>query len=320
MKKVFLLFTIAISVFAAYGQKVVFMPAWIPQSQWAGYYMALQKGFYEDEGLDVEIIHPKLNSTSSAFQLLFMGKADIIAGHLASALKLRTKGYPITNVLQTSQRSSLCCITRYRVDSIQQLRNLTIARWKSEYGDSFDMINRDYSLDINWVPFIRDVNLFVYGAVDGILAYRYSEYVALVTSLGSINPKCVINAADYGYDYPEDGLYVSDYYLAKNRQTVVKFVRASMRGWEYARNHKDETLKYILDYMHENNIQTNSYAQKEMLRIVIEFQKDPITGDIDFSPISIDKFYHLCDNLKKIGRLPSSVKYSDFIKDLRPQH
>lgn len=319
MKKVLLLIFCAISVLSLYGQKVIFMPCWIEQAQWAGYYMALEHGFYKDEGLDVEIVHPALNTSYSAFEMLSTGKVNIVSGHLATALKLRSKGYPITNVLQTSQHSSVWCVTKYRVDSIQQLKNLTIARWKSEFGESFDLINSDYNLNINWVPFIRDINLFLFGAVDGILCSSYNEYLSVVTSMGNINPKCIIESADYGYDFPEEGLYVTNYYLNRNRKTVEKFVRASIRGWEYARAHQGEAVSYVLNLMRENNIQCNEYTQREMLKTILALQKNKMTGNQDFAPISLDEFYKLSDGLKRVGKLPSQVKYSDFIKDLRPR-
>lgn len=320
MKKIFIIVAVFISVLSVSGQKVVFMPGWIEQAQWAGYYMADKHGFYAEEGLDVEIVHPQVNSTVSAFEMLGSGKVNIVTGHLLTALKLRSKGYPITNVLQTSQRSSLCCVTKYRIDSIQQLQGKTIARWKSEFGECFDVINADYNLGINWIPYIRDVNMFVFGAVDGILCCKYNEYLSIMTSVGPIHPECVINAADFGYDYPEDGLYVTNYYLARNRKTVEKFVRASIRGWEYARNHSSEATSYVLELMRKNHIQTNTYSQREMLKVIFELQKNKLSGEIDFSPVSLEEFYKISENLDKAGKLSQQVKYTDFIKDLRPQN
>ena len=90
--------------------RIVFTPQWLPQAQFAGYYIAQEKGYYKDAGLDVDIVHP--TASVQATYMLSTGKADIISLFLVTALSFRNQGMDIVNVGQISQHSTILFVTK----------------------------------------------------------------------------------------------------------------------------------------------------------------------------------------------------------------
>ena len=101
------------------AQQIVFTPQWTPQAQFAGYYVAFDKGFYEEVGVKVEIKHP--STSYSAFNLLWEGSSDIITQQLVQAMIYIDQGMPLVNILQTSQQNGLMLVSRS--DSLRTLED-----------------------------------------------------------------------------------------------------------------------------------------------------------------------------------------------------
>lgn len=164
-----------------YGQseRIVFTPQWTPQSQFAGYYVAQAKGFYQEEGLEVVFDHP--SASSSALNRLEEGSSHIIGLQLIQAIKLIGDGVPLVNILQTSQRNSLMIVPRYNdIRSLEDLRGKKVGVWKAGFCELAYMLDRREKLNIEWIPFINYVNLFVSGAIDATVAMSFNEYLQIL--------------------------------------------------------------------------------------------------------------------------------------------
>ena len=123
-----LCFTV-ISLFNSAAQQITFSPQWTPQSQFAGYYAALEKGFYAEEGLDVSIVHP--TASYSSMSMLADGTADIITSELIQAMMTADDDIKYVNLLQTTQHSTLVLISRAGdVKKLSDLAGSRIGTWK----------------------------------------------------------------------------------------------------------------------------------------------------------------------------------------------
>ena len=305
---------IAFAWLPARVQKVVFMPQWTPQTQFAGSYVALEKGFYEEEGLDVNIVHFGGSSTESVVDKIQHHDADIITTQLLSAMLAREKGVKLINVLQTSQENGLMCVGHFPLDSPQALDSTRIGRWKVGFGEVCDVFCYRNDLHVQWIPYIQGINLFVSGAVDALLCYSYSEYLQLVLATGGIPEENRICFRDYGLDFPEDGVYVTERFYEKNRAAVDKFVRASRRGWDYAREHREEALDISMRFIRENNVTTNRTLQKMMLDEVLDLQVNQATGIADFAPVKRSVFESLNALLRETGHMKTDLKYEEMVR------
>ncbi len=297
-----------------FAQKVTFMPQWTPQSQFAGYYVALKKGFYTEEGLDVEIKHLSVNSTETATDYLLRDEVQITGMQLIQAMIARSNNTPLVNIFQLAQRTGLMCVSHTPIFAPSDLTNMKVGRWKAGYSDICEIINTQIDSKINWVPFINGINLFIYKAVDATLCYSYSEYIQLLQALGRIDQKNVIRYYDFGYTIPEDGLYVTEQYYSRNKQTIDKFVRATKRGWDYTRENIDEALEITKSYTDAANIITNDNFQRLMLEEYLRLQVNPRTNKPDYSPIDEHEFNKMIDDIFESGHIVKKINYKDVIK------
>ena len=315
MKRLSLVWLLLVSFLPARAQDVLyFMPQWTPQTQFAGYYVAVEKGFYAEEGLEVVIDHFGGSSTESVVDKLAHRNVDIITTQLISALLAREKGIKLVNVLQTSQVNGLMCAARFPIESPQSLEGAKIGRWKAGFGEVSDLFCYKNGLNVQWIPYIQGINLFVSGAVDALLCYSFSEYLQLVLATGGIPEGSVIRFRDFGLDFPEDGLYVTESYYKKNKELVDKFVRASRRGWEYAREHREEALEISMKVVRSYHVATNRTLQRMMLDEMLDLQVNPVTGVADFAPVNRKVFESLNAMLRETGHLKTEIKYEEMIR------
>lgn len=292
---------------------ITFMPQWTPQAQFAGYYVALEMGFYTEAGLDVTIKHLSSNSNQNCMEHLEKGDVDIVTNMLIGGMKERSKGFPIVNVLQTSQNTGLCCVAHKPVKSLEDLNGMKIGRWESGFAENATIAQNELGLDIHWVPYIYGVTLYIANAVDAALFYSYNELIQLYLSMGEVPADHIIFFNEYGYNYPEDGLFVTEAFYKANKDDVDKFVKASKKGWDYCRTHKKEALAIVRKYTTGHHIRTNDVHQEMMLRVVLTLQEDKNTHEATYAPVSKQLFDDMCRKGIEAGILSGKVEYSDFI-------
>ena len=252
-----------------YAQRIVFTPQWSPQSQFAGYYVAQEKGFYKKAGVEVDFQRP--SASYSAANRLLEGSSDIITQQLVQAMILIDRGMPIVHILQTSQRNSLVLVSRSdTLRTLQDLKGKKVGIWKAGFGDLAYIMDTEKELNIKWVPFLESVNLFLSGAIDATLAMDYNEYQKIRVSGHEDKP--VIRFSDTEYDYPEDGLYVSEDFYKLHPDKVKAFAEASRKGWEWAHEHPEETLDIVMKWVTKENVHTNRIHQKWMLEKILALQ------------------------------------------------
>lgn len=277
------------------AQRIVFTPQWTPQSQFAGYYVAQEKGFYKEAGIEVDIQHP--SASYSASYRLFKGTSDIITMQLLPAMVEIDRGMPLVNVLQTTQSNGLVIVSRGdTIRSFSDLKNKKVGVWKAGFGDLGYMVDSDMNLNIEWIPFLQGMNLYISGAVDATLAMSYNEYLQI--QMSGFEDKTMIRFADEGYDFPEDGVYVTIDYLRRYPDRVKAFVEASRKGWEWAHTHPKEALDIVLKVMEEEKIPINYVLQKWQLEEILRLQCAPGNKKPSFE-LNREKVDKLSDLLMK---------------------
>lgn len=296
------------SFMPAFAQQITFTPQWTPQSQFAGYYAALELGFYREAGIDVTITHP--TKTYSSINMLLDGSSDIITSELIQAVVATDNDIKLVNLMQTTQHSTLVLLARDKnIQNMPQLSGLRIGTWKVGFNEIPKMMDEEYRLNIDWIKFINPLNLYISGAIDATLAKSYSEQVLFTMS--GITPGSILKFSERGFDYPEDGLYVSEAFFKKNPQVCRKFAEASRKGWEWVRNNRKEALDIVMKYVKAENVPTNIYNQKIMLDIILDVQED-IEGQAPSYTLSEDDLDKLNMRLLRHGYISKPVEYKRF--------
>lgn len=296
------------SLVQSYAQHMTFTPQWTPQSQFAGYYAALENGYYADAGLDVSIVHP--TSSNNSMNMLKDGSSDIITSELIQAMMTSDDEVRLVNLLQTTQHSTLVLISRTKnVRDFSEVAGCRVGTWKVGFSEIPHMIDEEQQLDIEWVKLINPLNLYIAGAIDATLAKSYNELILF--SMSGITPGSVLNFSEHGYDFPEDGLYVSEAFYRKNPEQCRLFAEASRKGWDWVRNNRDEALDIVMKYVKESNVPTNRYNQKWMLDAILEAQEDARGGKPSYT-LDEDAFNRVNEALVKYGYIAKPIVYERF--------
>ena len=290
-------------------EKFIFTPQWTAQAQFAGYYVAQEKGFYKDAGLNVEIIHP--STTQPALKRIRNNESHATTLQLCQAIEIIDDGIELVNILQTSMNNAMVIVSRRGVDPLTQ-KGERVGIWSAGFGQLAKCMSVKEHLDYEWTPFATNVNLFVAGAIDATLAMSYNEYYQLMQTGLPLTEKCVYRFCDHGYNVQEDGVYMTREYYEKHRTEAKKFAEASRKGWEWAAAHPEETMNIVMKYVHENQIITNRVLQKLMLEEILRLQVDRESGKREFR-LRPDMVKRANDLMMECNLLEHEVTYEQII-------
>jgi NitT/TauT family transport system substrate-binding protein len=290
-------------------KKFIFTPQWTAQAQFAGYYVAKEKGFYKQAGLDVDIVHPSI--TQPAISRVRNNESQATTLGLCQALEVIDDGIPMVNILQTSMNTSLVLVSRKDVDPLKQ-PGMKVGIWSTGFGQLAICMSIKEHLNYEWVRFASNVNLFVSGAIDATLVMSYNEYYQLAQAGVKLTERNVYRFSNHDYNVQEDGLYMTRAYYDEHRDEARRFAQASKKGWEWAVAHPNETLDIVMDYVRREHIGTNRVLQKLMLAEVLNLLVDRESKKIEFRlrPDMVKKASQLMvENMM----LKNEVKYEQLI-------
>ncbi|KIC50121.1 ABC transporter substrate-binding protein [Tateyamaria sp. ANG-S1] len=245
---------------------------WVTQAQFAGYYVALEKGFYDEEDLNVTIKPggPDIAPT----QVLAGGGADVTVEWMPAALAAREKGLPMVNIAQPFKSSGmmLTCRKDAGVETTADFPGKTLGVWF--FGNEFPFLSWMSQLEIPTDGSDAGVEVLKQGFnVDPILngqaacvsTMTYNEYWQVIDAGLTPEELTVFKYEDNGVATLEDGLYVLEENLTDPafEDKMVRFVRASMKGWKYAEENPDEAAMIVLEY-DETGAQTEKHQKRMM--------------------------------------------------------
>mgnify|MGYP003778165261 CR=1 FL=1 len=241
---------------AAHAEAVTIQLKWVTQAQFAGYFVAQAKGFYKDAGLDVTIKPggPDVNPQ----QVLAGGGADVVVDWMPSALATREKGQPVVNIAQPFKRSGmmLTCRAETGIKAPTDFKDKTLGVWffGNEYPFMAWMAKLGYKTDgsAGGVKVIKqgfNVDPLIQKQADCISTMTYNEYWQVIDAGIPADQLVTFKYEDQGVATLEDGLYVMEDKLKDPAfvETMAKFVKASEKGWDYARANGDEAAQIVID-------------------------------------------------------------------------
>jgi NitT/TauT family transport system substrate-binding protein len=260
---------------------------WVTQGQFAGYYVAQAKGFYDEEGLTVEIkpggpdIAPE--------QVIAGGGADVITTWMAAGLAARERGVALVNIAQPFKNSGLLltCRKDEGVETTADFPGKTLGVWffGNEYPFYAWMAKLGLSTEggatgVEVLKQAFNVDPLIQKQAACISTMTYNEYGQVLKAGLTPEELTVFNYRDEGVGMLEDGLYALEDKLADPAfvAKMTKFVRASMKGWEYARANPEEAAQIVVD-----NDSTGAMTLEDQIYQVSEINKltEGSTGVLD---------------------------------------
>ncbi len=304
-----LLTVLLLAVLPVYAQKLVFTPNWTAQAQFAGFYVAQEKGFYREAGVDVEIVHPSVSEP--VMSRIIGGKCQVTMLMLPQAMEIIDRGVPLVNILQTSMNNGLMIISRRGKNPLTQ-KGARMGTWQAGSGLLGICMSNKENLDYEWVRYAANMNLFVTGALDGTLAMSYNEYYQLLQAGMPLDDKTVYRFCDHGYNIQDDGVYMTKAYYVRHRDQARRFADATRKGWEWAASHQEETLDIVMKYVRGNRVGTNRVLQELMLKEILRLQIDRESKKREFR-LRRDMVEKASRLMHEQGVLEREVKYEELI-------
>lgn len=259
------------------ADKLTLQLKWVTQGQFAGYYVAKDKGFYEEAGLDVEI-KPGGPDVAPP-QVIAGGGADVVIDWMPSALATREKGLPLVNIAQPFKRSGmmLTCRKETGITKPEDFKGKTLGVWFG--GNEYPFLSWMNHLGLKTdggpqgVTVLKqgfNVDPLIQKQADCISTMTYNEYWQVIDAGIPEDQLVTFKYEDEKVATLEDGLYVLQKSLddPKMVDKLARFVKASMKGWEYTRANPDEAATIVLD-----NDASGAQTEKHQKRMVAEINK-----------------------------------------------
>lgn len=289
-------------------EKVSVQLQWLDQFQFAGYYMAKDKGFYRDVGLDVEIKKYKLglktiDEVTSMRATYGIGRPALIID--------RSQGKKIILLSALFQSSPLVLLARAdsNISSVKDFVGKTVmATFDDTSVASIEAMLKRYNIkksELNIIPYSYEIDDLISGKTDLMTAYRTNQAYRL-EELG-VDYK-VFDPTDYGFDIYADLLFTSEYEVHNHRQRAKNFRDATHRGWKYAFEHVDETVSLIKQKYNGQNksLAALRYEAKESEKLAY-FNQSKL-GDINQN-----KIQRIYDIYNIMGLVQNEIDIDDFI-------
>ncbi len=259
------------------ADEVTLQLKWVTQAQFAGYYVAEDKGFYDEENLDVTI---KPGGPDIAPpQVIAGGGADVIIDWMPSALASREKGVPLVNIAQPFKSSGmmLTCRKDTGITKPADFKGKTLGVWF--YGNEYPFLSWMSQLGIatdgsdGGVTVLKqgfNVDPLLQKQADCVSTMTYNEYWQIIDAGIPADELVVFKYQDQGVATLEDGLYVLESKLEDPAfvDKMVRFVRASMKGWKWAEANPDAAAEIVLE-----NDASGAQTEKHQKRMMGEIAK-----------------------------------------------
>ncbi|WP_163133097.1 ABC transporter substrate-binding protein [Agarivorans sp. Alg241-V36] len=259
------------------AEKLTLQLKWVTQAQFAGYYVALNKGFYQDQGIDLTI-KPGGPDIAPA-QVLAGGGADVVVDWLPSALATREKGLPLVNIGQIYGKSGmmLTCLKSSGISSPADFKGKTLGVWF--FGNEYPFLSWMSKLGYattggeDGVTVLKqgfNVDPIFQGQADCVSTMTYNEYGQVLDGGLSNEELMLFKYEEEGVATLEDGLYVLEDSLkdSKKLATYAKFLKATIQGWEWAAANPKEAGLIVLDYD-----DTGAQTEEHQIRMANEVAK-----------------------------------------------
>jgi diguanylate cyclase (GGDEF)-like protein len=297
------------------AEKAVLQLKWEHEFQFAGYYAALWQGYYKDVDIDLEIkpISRQGGSVVSPIDEIQNGNANFAIGSL-DILTAKDKGLDLVVLASIFQRSqtAIFSLSDTPISNLSQLAKLRIAvgtdaATEAEVGAVFKAQGFDLQ-QINFMHTENTIDALINNEVDAIVTYEISatfEAQEREVKLNKLDP------ADFGINFYGDTLFTSKQLTQRNPKLVANFISASIKGWQYAIEHKEEIARKISTELPRHLFSYNdtykynlSYA--DLIDSLIGYPHKAI-GEVNQNRWSI-----MNDNLRELGLVKSHLVEQEF--------
>lgn len=322
----------------SFGQELIdvcFQSKWFPQAQFAGYFVAKDKGFYAEEGLNVTVLDGgNVNPTVQVAS----GNCDFGTDWIANMLVQREQGLNVVQIAQIYQDSGyrMVALRDSGIESFDDLAGQKVGVWAfgNEFVTQAVFAKQDFSSDLDPTVTNPDVQAVVYAFDPSLVfpnevavasAMTYNELDQIVGLGYPLDDLTVLNPADIGAELLEDNIFTTPELLASEnfkgsgisgREIAERFLRATIKGWEYAVANQDEATFIVIGYCGDTcngsgSTQSPLIHQSWQMARVAELVKP--NADTAVGAISAEAVSRSVNLLLQVGLIKNAISVEDII-------
>ena len=219
---------------------------WVSQAQFAGYYSALQEGYYEDEGLSVKI--DPAGPNISPIQSVVSGVNEFGIAGAEQIISAIDNGTPIVAIAVMYRETPEALVSKksLNITSPKDLEGKTVGVVYGDDENLYRLFLKNSGVDtesINEVPAITGISQVLTDQVDAKMAYEMNDAVLLGLEGEDVN---LLKFRDYGVKVYADTIFTTKEMIEKNPEKVRKFLKASIKGWKYAIENPETSVKQLV--------------------------------------------------------------------------
>ena len=282
---------------------------WKHQFQFAGYYAALEKGFYRQAGLDVKIMEATDGEEST--DRVISGEADFGIA-MSDLIPLRAKGRPVVALASIFQHSPLIILAP-KASGIENIHALKGKRIAIEAHSAELLAYFEYEgvpvREIKIFPHEYGVSNLISGKVDAMSAYSTDEPFLLSNKgvkYSTFSPRAG------GIDFYGDTLFTNENQVREHPKRVSAFLEASLEGWRYALDNTEEIIDLILSKY------TRRHSRKHLLFEALMSERLIMADVVEIGYMNPGRWRHISDTYKKLNGIPDDFSLEGFIYNRNP--
>ena len=291
------------------AEKIALQLKWHHQFQFAGYYAAQSKGFYQQENLDVNIVEgggdvPAIKQVLSGAVQYGIGDSDILLS--------RTNGQPVVAIASIFQHSPyvLLSLREKKINTPQDLIGKRIMLSNDQGATQFKAMMHKAGIGLEHVtilPHTWNLQDLIKGNADVVSAYATAEPVQLET-LG-YHPSILSNQ-DYGVDFYGDILFTTEKEISAHPERVDAFLRATKKGWAYAFAHREETARLIAE-MH--GVAERGITYDMLLKEASIMEPYVLSDVVEFGHMNIERWENIAKTMAALKVIPDHYNLAGFV-------
>lgn len=293
---------------------------WLPQSQFMGYYVAAANGYYEEEGIDIEILPGGADVIPE--QQVYNGVADVGVSWVSTLMKYQSQGWGLVHTGQVFQNSGMLLVSKAKtgIETPDDLKGKKLSSWFG--GNEYEIyalleangIDRDRDLEM--VQQDYTMNQLINDEVDAASAMIYNEYGLLLESGVPEEDLSYFDMNEEGVAMLEDCLFVSDEWIVDNEDLYVRFLRASIKGWAAACADPAAAGQAVYDVDNSVSLEHQVYMAEEIAKLTVPEGFDPaMIGHTDLEAVAytgeLALSYGLLEEAAVITEETFATKYFD---------
>ena len=308
MKKLLLVILFFSFLNASNLQKTSVQLMWLDQFEFAGFYIAKEKGFYEDVGLDVEL--KKFDSSMDLTQKVLDKEADF--GLNSSSLlidKAKGKDVVLLGTIFQSSPLALLALKNSKIETFSDMKNkkVMISNNQENFAPLQSMLKSQglQPQELSFISHSFDVDDLINKKTDMMSVYVTNEPFIL-------NEKgyeyTIFNPKNFGFNFYEDLIFTSKDFASKNPKLVKDFYNATMKGWKYAFDNIEETAQIIYE-----KYNTQNKSLKALIFEANEMKKLVYDKNGKFGTISQEKINLILNTYRVMGLINNQLELDDLI-------